>query len=158
LRPNGADHYLTGGKPHTHLEIRHIAPETEELWQLAAERVDRFLLEEGGETGVRGVLVAWREGRGPEGHDPIANILVNDAELVTDGLRHGREIGVQEMDHRTSRQLFTQRTETFDVGEKHGDDTALGSVRMLTRRTDESGDNTGIHIFTKGVLDALLGP
>src|SRR5262249_42264363 len=36
LRPNGADHYLTGGKPHTHLEIWHIAPETEELWQLAA--------------------------------------------------------------------------------------------------------------------------
>ena len=78
--------------------------------------------------------------------------------MATDGLGHGREVGVQEIDHSTSSELFAQRTETFDVGEKHGDDTALGSVRMLTRRSDESGDNTGVHVFAKGVFDALLGP
>src|SRR5215510_7368233 len=108
LRPDGANHYLTGGEPHTHLEIRHITPETEELWQLAAKRVDRLLLEKGGETGVRGVLVAWREGRGPERHDPIANILVNDAAMVTNGLSHGREVSIQEIDHSTSSELFAQ--------------------------------------------------
>src|SRR5262245_50422904 len=149
LRPNGADHYLTSGKPHTHLEIWYIAPQTEEMWQLAAKRVNRFLLEEGGETGIRGVLITRREGRGPEGHDPIANILVNDAAMVADGLGHGREVSVQEVDHSTGSQLFAQRTETFDVGEKHGNDTALGSVRMLTGRANESRDNTGIHVFAK---------
>ena len=30
--------------------------------ELATERNDCLLLEDGGETGVRGVLVAWREG------------------------------------------------------------------------------------------------
>ena len=51
-----------------------MTPKTEELWQLAAERVERLLLEEGSETGIRGVLVAWREGRGPEGHAGVGVI------------------------------------------------------------------------------------
>ena len=61
-----------------------------------------------------------RQRRAKDGHQAIANHLVDDTALATDGVKHQRVIGVEQLDGFFGRLGFDHRGKAADVGKHDG--------------------------------------
>ena len=110
-RADGPDHGLAGGDAHTDHKFWRIAPHPGDLGQLRAQRDHRFLLREGREAGVAGVVIAGRERGDPERHYGVADIFVDDAVMLVDHRRDRAEIAVEQVDDGAGGELLADVAE-----------------------------------------------
>src|SRR5215472_6573576 len=109
-----------------------------------------------GETCRSRVVVSGRERRSPEGHDGIADVLLEDAVVRADLLGHDGEVAIEEFDHGCRRELLAHRREARQVGEQDGGDAAFRLVQVLFRGVDDARDDAWVEVLPEGFLDPLL--
>ena len=88
----------------------------------AADRVDE--LERGPDGALRVVLV--RDRRAPDGHDGVADELLDRAAVEVDDLGRGVEVAGEELADRLRIAVLRQRREADQVGEEDRDQASLG--------------------------------
>src|SRR5205807_1230146 len=118
LRADAAHHNIAGGDADAYIDLWEAAFEADEIRQLGAKRCKAGNLIERGEAGETRLFVGACEGRTPESHDGITDILVDDAAMAPDWLRHHRHIAVQHRDQCGWRHAFAEGGETLDIAEQ----------------------------------------
>ena len=129
--------------------------------QLGIEGFEAGELVEPRQTGEPGMLVGRGKGRPPERHDPVAEILVDDAVVLAHRLRHDGQITVHHGHERRGRHLLAKAGEVLHVAEQDRHLTARAAGIGEFGAVDQSCDDARIDVFAKGLanlrLDAQLG-
>ena len=96
-----------------------------------------------------GAIGEWRS---PEGHDGIADILVDDSVKLSDRLRHQRKILIEEFHNAIRRQSLPDRGGAFQIGKEDSHQpsfTTLGKALIF----QDSLHDARVHILAKGLFD-----
>ncbi len=101
------------------------------------------------------MLARRHKRRGPEGHDGVADVFVDDAAAAADRLGHDGEVAVDDGHEGVWCQVFTDGREVLDIGEEHGDLAAIGGCHHIGA-LEQIFDDARIDVLSKGRFDALL--
>jgi hypothetical protein len=108
------------------------------------------------QAGQPGLRLGGDEGRPPEGHDRVADVLVDDPVVAADRLRHRRQVTVDDRDEPGRRRDLAERGEALHVAEQHGHHPALALRRGELRPLDEPLHDARVDVLAEGLLDLRL--
>ena len=159
LRAHVAGDHLAGGDADDRVDaLGRLEAGFGEIRAQAGERRD---LTERRVAGIHGLAPRVGERRPPAGHHRVADILVGDAAIGGDRLRHRGEETVQEVDQPVRVEALAPAGEIAHVDERdrHALAAAAGLVDLAARQ--DAVDDAGIDVFAEQPLDlaplALLG-
>jgi hypothetical protein len=137
---------------------RKAASKTDEIGQLGAECSKAGELIECCQAGKPGMIRRTSKRRAPEGHDSIADILVDDAIIMPYPLGHHGHIAVQHIDQPDRRHSLTEGSEALHIAKQdsHFAPRAFGVGQLGP--VEQPGDNPRIDVFAEGIPDLCLGP
>ena len=103
---------------------------------------------------ARGGVVGHVERRAEDGHDRVADVLVERAVVLEDHVRHPRQVVVQEQRHRGGAHLLRHAGEAHDVGEQDRDLLHLGHAQRRALRLG-GGEDAARHLGREEAAQAL---
>ena len=112
-----------------------------------------------GQGGPQGFLLVVLDVHGgvPEGHDRIADELVQSALVLGDDPGHGRQVVVKEVGDLGGGELFGQGGEAADVRKLDGDLLFLAFQGQGVGVLHDLGDDRRSEVVGKGPVDVALG-
>lgn len=158
LRANAAHHNITGGDADAYVDLRETPFEADEVGQLGTKRCKAGKLIERSKAGETGLFVGASEGRTPKSHYGITDILVDDAAMASDRLRHHRHIALEYSDQCGRCHAFAESGETLHIAEKDRHLAARAFGMGQLGAVDQPGDNPGIDIFTERLANLCFDP
>ena len=112
---------------------------------------------QGGPAGPLGVVFLGHR-RAPDGHDRVADVLVQDAVVGEDDGRHLIQVGVEGMGEDLRLQPLGDGGEAANVGEEDGQLLLLAAQAQIGGVLQDGGDDRGVEVVLEGVADPLLLP
>ncbi len=118
--------------------------------ELRAQRLHPLLHRERRRDGILRVARV-RQRRSPEGHDGVADVLVDGAATGVDDLRHRRQVGVHQRGELARLQRLRGGGEVADVGEQHRELAAVALHRESLAGLAHLAHALGRHVLAEEV-------